>query len=52
MLVLIAIGVAAWLFSCVLVVCLCVMAARGDGRQARPASTAEVLGAPTYLVIP
>ncbi|MDQ3722912.1 MAG: hypothetical protein M3376_07575 [Actinomycetota bacterium] len=32
MLVLIAIGTLVWIFSCVVVVCVCAMAARGDGR--------------------
>ena len=51
---LIALGTLAWILSCVVVVSLCAMAARGDGRQMRQSSKPKAPRAPattTHFVI-
>ncbi|HEV2776922.1 MAG TPA: hypothetical protein VGV90_15115 [Solirubrobacteraceae bacterium] len=51
MLVLIALGMLAWILSCVVVVSICVMAARGDGRHLPRKAPAKAPGATRHFVI-
>lgn len=51
MLVLIAVGMLVWIFSCVVVVCVCAMAARGDGRPMRRTSSVKAAAATTHFIV-